>query len=231
MKVSWKVSLVTALVFLLTLSLLGAAISETNETSLFSSPLWEDVEYHEDSMEAGSSTDFVPSDPQNYTWALMLAKDSYYRPMGRMVGEYVSDAFYMLHDELAAMHKRIDELFRGRGLQVGINSPTNPNRASVAIVADIQFPRAGTYGLAAMINAFNCELTLTAYDILTHEVIAELFVGDYYGETIKANPNAHTIAKEIPDPNDAAEEDKEAFVRALSDFWSEWKAPQDGTPE
>ena len=172
----------TALIVSLALLLFATAFAQVSEESIFISPLWEFEKFREQPEEDEPSREFVPNKPERGSWTMMLSKKSQYQAMGGEAGADVDQAFYHLGDDLTILHKNIRELFSHVNKY---NSPYfvtdqgDPNCSSVAIVVEIKYPYAGAYAVHGTIRAYNCELTLTAYNMITHEFIAELTLGNY----------------------------------------------------
>jgi hypothetical protein len=84
---------------------------------------------------------------------------------------------------------------------------------------------AGKYGEVGQISAYNCTLTLTAYDALTHTKIASLQARSFFDDTVRVLPGVGITWKRLPYPSDA--EDKDGFVKSLAAYGETWTPPDE----
>ena len=163
--------------------------------------------------------DFIPMHPQINTCVMALADQSEFRPNSPRAIARPDEAFAGLQGELNDLERDLHELFEGKGFVL----VDDPHQASVLLAARASYLSAGQYGQAGQYTAYHCVLTLTAYDARTHEQIAELEVGSYYGHTISVVPGTGSrVWKRLPSPLDAQEQGIDAFLNGLTKFWRVW---------
>ncbi|MDR3051688.1 MAG: hypothetical protein LBU67_08190 [Oscillospiraceae bacterium] len=180
--------------------------------------LWADAAFRQTDGEVFER--FIPKTPQANTYALALADQSMYKPNEGNAITHPEEAFMALEDELEDLSVSLREMFAGEPFAlVG-----DPDHAFVLLTVDATYPLAGTYGVGGVIRAYNCYLTLTAYDALTHQEIAKLQVGSYFGDTISVTPGTSVTWKRLPNPADA--EGGDAFVKTLVGYGRDWVSPQ-----
>ena len=161
---------------------------------------------------------YIPVNPTKFYYAMFLEDQSFYLPdnQTRAINE-PDEAFRVLENDLNQTANKLMAWFDGEPF-----IHADPPYASVNIGIDIKFPFAGTYrppmGVGS-VSAYNCELTLTAYDAMTHQPIATLTIGEYFGQTINVQVGVNKVWKNIPDLNSADSQEMDKFIKALNDFW------------
>ena len=158
---------------------------------------------------------FVPHTPATHTVALALENDTKYRYDSDSAKMNPEAAFLGLESTIEDMVADLSVVF---GDSVTITS--DPNLASVVIGIDIQYPLAGHYGISGEVKAYDCVLTLTAYEAISHNAISTLKTGNYYGATISVSQGVTEIRQKIPRVADSASSEKRAFISELEDFWN-----------
>ena len=159
---------------------------------------------------------FIPDSPRANTYSLALEDHSMYK---FDKGAAISDpeaCFSELNADLKNIAAGIKNTFSGQPFALS----DDPDSASVTIGVCVQYPLAGKYGAEGSIKAYNCVLTLTAYDAATHEKIAELATGSYFGSTITIAAGSSVTWKFIPSFDSFDETQKTDFINALKDFWN-----------
>jgi hypothetical protein len=162
---------------------------------------------------------FVPDNPTDYTVAVFLDPASRY--------EFGSV------DAILNPEEALDTLSRDlRDVRMDLMSflpektiiTDNPDLASVMIGIRISYQYAGKYGAAGTagtVDAYNCLLTVTAYDARTREVLEEYTAGNYFGNAIAATSSTvvwHDIPR-IIDGSGNNNDARRAFADQLRDFW------------
>ena len=160
---------------------------------------------------------FIPKDPRPFTYSIALDDQSMYRYDKKSAIANPDDAFDELSDELGVIATWLKEALPEREFAAS----DDPDLASVVIGVSVQYPLAGKYGVGGMIKAYNCVLTLTAYDSSNHRSIAALTAGAYFGNTISVQSGATATWKQVPSPAAADAEAIENFIRAVKDFWGD----------
>jgi len=175
--------------------------------------LWADAHYRG----AGSPfKGFVSEDPHAFVCAVALEDNSMYRYDKNAAITNPDDAFKELGGDLKEIIGGLKKIFNDSGITVS----DDPNAASVVIGVNVQYPLAGKYGAGGAIKAYNCVLTLTAYDAVTHKKITGFTVGSYFGNTISVQAGVTTTWKYVPSVAAADAADRSAFIGALRDHWN-----------
>ena len=160
---------------------------------------------------------FISKDPKKQICAIALEDGSMYRYDKSVAVINPDEAFKELNDELKNVINGLRDILSKDQIIIS----DDPDQASVVIGVNIQYPLAGKYGTGGAIKAYNCVLTLTAYDAKTHNKLAALTVGSYFGNTISIQAGATAIWKYIPSPDAADDINKNEFIFALRNFWKE----------
>ena len=158
--------------------------------------------------------EYVPHSPAPRTVALVLENFSQYAAGSPYAMERPQAALDALAEPLQRVRDGLAEMFGD-----AITLTDDPALASVVVGIQVRYPLAGSYGTAGTVKAYNCVLTLTAYDAVTHAVLATLRAGDYFGDTITVSPGQSRVWKQVPMPGDAAQEDRAAFLDSLNAGW------------
>lgn len=157
---------------------------------------------------------FSAQSPEARTIALALEDSSKFAYNSVIAAKNPQKAFEDLDTNLREIRSDLRAL-----LGNSVTFSDDPDLASVVIGIDIQYPSAGRFGTTGSINAYNCTLLLTAYDANTHEPIAQLETGNYYGSSISVSQGTTVVWKKVPALSAAKQEDQEAFASALQAFW------------
>lgn len=164
---------------------------------------------------------FCPKNPQAHRIAIALEDASMFAyDSGAAIAE-PEDALSATEATLGDIRSELLELFDDNDWGIAGDS----DLASVVIGVHINYPLAGRYGVGGSIRAFNCVLTLTAYDPITKEKITSLQVGSFFGNTISVSIGSSVIWKHVPSIAAVDEAKKDAFVSDLRDFWETWEKP------
>jgi len=174
--------------------------------------LWTDAAYR------GSGPPFkffAPKDPKPFLYATALEDFSLYRYDKAAAIINPDEAFKELSDEMRLISDGLKEIFNN----YEIKPAESPDFASVVIGVNIQYPLAGKYGTGGAIRAYNCVLTLTAYEAKTHKKLTELIIGSYFGNTVSVQAGATATWKFMPSPAAADTEKKNEFIKVLREYF------------
>jgi hypothetical protein len=174
--------------------------------------MWADAGYR--GMNTLPFNAFRPAYPALRTAAIALEDISQYRYDSDMAAKHPAAALDALDAELQSVRSALVVLFGDTAV-----ISDDPDAASVLIGVSIlyqPFKYTDPYGA---LTAYNCTLTLTAYDALTHEPVTSLTVSAQYGETITAAAGTQVMYQPVPDIGSAADGAADAFMRGLEMFW------------
>ena len=185
--------------------------------------LWADASFRDANTLPLNS--FVPKAPNANTAAIFLEIDSLYAYNSGIAVENIDRAFTVLDAALNDIRDGLQAAFGRSTLTIS----NNPDLASIAVGVKIRYPLAGDYYIEGYstpsLKAYNCVLTLTAYDAVTKKAVSTLTIGAHYGSSVTAVRGANTIWKDIPKISDADETRMGTFIYELLNFWSAWTPP------
>jgi len=158
--------------------------------------------------------EFIPQNPKTKTASVFLEASSKYGIDSSVAAAHPQEALRALETELNEVYASLANAF-GDGIAIS----EDPHSASVIIGVHIKYPLAGHYGVTGSVSAYNCELTLTAYDATSHTEIAGVQIGDYFGNTLSITPGWTRTWKRIPPLADADADEMAAFIADLLAYW------------
>jgi hypothetical protein len=131
----------------------------------------------------GKISVFVPQKPQKGTCLLIADSNSKIELYGKI--ENVSEL--IIGASLYQAGLALPALVDGSGGKLKITG--DPNDASIWLYFCVTYPFAGTYttGSNISVKVYNCEMTLTAFDIVKRKEIAKVTFGKYYGSSFTTN--------------------------------------------
>ena len=164
--------------------------------------------------DTSSFREFVPQTPETKTASVFLEASAKYGIDSSIAAAHPQEALRALDADLKEINTALAYAFGD-----AITISNDPNSASVIIGIGIKYPLAGHYGVTGSVSAYNCELTLTAYDATSHTEITRMMIGAYFGNTISITPGSTRTWKEVPQFADADADEKAAFIADLLAYW------------
>ena len=153
---------------------------------------------------------FEPQQPEQSSVALALESTAKYDYKARAAAGDPEKTFDRLKGEIDRISSDLSALFGD-----GVIITNDPNRASVVIFVDIQYPAGAKYGDYGQVRAYNSVMRLAAYDALSHTEIATMELSNRFGETVSVAVGTSVAVKDAPRIADATQEQKAEFLAPL----------------